>query len=80
MAQHCFASISDTGLHCAWCVTRYIVEDGTELSQAFCKKHNIPCSELNYYCSSFIGYKPDWRMTDEEEEEMIEDLIRKAKK
>jgi len=74
MAQRCFASVSDTGLHCAWCVSRNIVEDGIEMSQAFCEKHNRPCKEMNYYCSSFIGYEPDYRMTDEEEDELVNKL------
>ena len=74
MAQKCFASISSTGLHCAWCVTRNIIEDGVELDQAFCEKHQKPCEELGYYCCDFIGYHPDYRMTDEEEMELIEKL------
>lgn len=80
MSQRCFASISDTGLHCAYCVTRNVIEDGVEMTQAYCNKHNRPCIELNYYCSSFIGYRPDWRLSDDEEQEMIDELIRKSEK
>lgn len=80
MAQQCYASISDTGLHCAWCVTRNVVEDDIEMSQIFCEKHNMPCQELGYYCFDFIGYKPDYRMTDEEEMDLIEKLRNKVKK
>ena len=74
MTQKCFASISDTGLHCAWCITRNVLEEGIELSQAFCENHNKPCKELGYYCNDFIGYEPDYRLTDEEEKELIENL------
>ena len=74
MKQKCFASISDTGLHCAWCITRNVIEDGVEMSQAFCEKHNKSCKELGYYCSCFVGNKPDYRMTDEEEKELVEKL------
>lgn len=77
MTQHCFASISDTGLHCSWCITKNIIQNGVKLSQAFCEKHNMPCEELNYYCHSFIGYKPDYRMTDNEEQELRKELQRK---
>ena len=77
MTQKCFASISSTGLHCAWCITRQIIEDDTELDQAFCEKHNRPSKELGYYCDSFIGYHPDYRMTDEEEQKLIEKLRNK---
>lgn len=77
MKQKCFASISDTGLHCAWCITRNVVEDGIELSQAFCENHNKPCKELGYYCSDFIGYKPDYRMTDEQEQKLVKSLRNK---
>lgn len=77
MAQKCFASISDTGLHCAWCITRQIMEDGVELDQAFCEKHKMPCKELGYYCGDFIGYRPDYRLTDEEEQQVINDLRNK---
>jgi hypothetical protein len=77
MTQHCFASISSTGLHCAWCVTRNILENGIELSQAFCENHNVPCKELGYYCGDFIGFHPDYRMTDEEEHELVESLRNK---
>ena len=80
MAQQCFASISSTGLHCAWCITRNILEDDIELSQAFCENHKKPCKELGYYCDSFIGYHPDYRMTDEEEQELVESLRNKAQK
>lgn len=80
MTQQCYASISDTGLHCIWCITRNVVEDGIEMSQIFCEKHNLPCQELGYYCSDFAGYKPDYRMTDEEEMDLIEKLRNKAKK
>ena len=69
--QKCYASISNTGLHCAWCVTR---NDDNGNSQAFCEKHNKPCEELDYYCSGFIGYEPDCRMTDEEEQKLINKL------
>lgn len=69
--QQCYAIISDTGLHCAWCVTRN--DDGYN-SQSFCEKHNKSCEELGYYCSDFIGYKPDYRMTDEKEQKLIEEL------
>ena len=71
MAQRCYASISDTGLHCAWCVTRISLDGFTE---AFCEKHSKACRELGYYCSGFIGYKPDYRITDEEEKELIDKL------
>lgn len=74
MKQTCFASWSDTGLSCAWSITRDIIEDGVELSQYFCEKHNKPCKELGYYCSSFIGYHPDYRMSDEEEQDLVEKL------
>ena len=77
MAQNCFASISSTGLHCAWCVTRQIMEDGIELDQAFCEKHNKSCKELGYYCNGFIGYHPDYRMTDKEEQKLVESLRNK---
>lgn len=77
MAQHCFASISSTGLHCAWCVTRNILENSIELSQAFCENHNVPCKELGYYCGDFIGFHPDYRMTDEEEHELVKSLRNK---
>lgn len=69
--QKCYASISNTGLHCAWCVTR---NDDDGNSQAFCEKHNKPCEELDYYCTDFIGYKPDYCMTDEEEHKLIDEL------
>lgn len=69
--QQCYAIISDTGLHCAWCVTR---NDDNGNSQAFCEKYNKPCEELGYYCSEFIGYKPDYRITDEEEQKLINEL------
>jgi hypothetical protein len=75
--QYCFASISDTGLHCAWCITRDIVENGIELSQAYCEKHNKPCKEFDYYCSYFIGYTPDCDMSDKEEAELINELRNK---
>ena len=74
MAQRCFASISETGLHCARCVTREAFFQGAEIEEAFCEKHNKPCQELGYYCSDFIGYKPDYRMTDEEEQELVNEL------
>ena len=74
MAQKCFASISTTGLHCAWCITKNVIEDGIEMSQAFCEKHNVPCEKFGYYCNKFIGYEPDFRMTDEEERELVERL------
>lgn len=74
MAQKCYASISDTGLHCAWCIKREIIFRGIEIDEAFCEKHNKPCQELGYFCSDFTGYKPDYRMTDEEERELIEKL------
>jgi len=74
MSQHCYASISDTGLHCAWCVTRLVTLDGCEFTEAFCEKHNKPCRKLGYFCSNFTGYKPDYRMTDEEEKELIDKL------
>lgn len=74
MAQKCYARNSSTGLHCAWCVTRNILEDGIEISQIYCEKHEMPCKELGYYCSNFIGFHPDYRMTDEEEMELIEKL------
>lgn len=80
MGQQCFASISDTGLHCAWCTNRQIIEDGIEIDQAFCEKHNKPCEELGYCCGSFIGYHPDYRMTDEEEQKLVESLRNKAQK
>lgn len=78
MAQKCFASISDTGLHCAWCITRQIMENGVELDQAFCENHKKPCKELGYYCDSFIGYHPDYRMTDKKEQKLVESLRNKA--
>lgn len=78
MVQKCFASISNTGLHCAWCITRYVDNEGVELSQAFCEKHNRPCEELGYYCGSFIGYHPDYHLTDEEEGEIVERLRNKT--
>lgn len=74
MAQKCFASISTTGLHCAWCITRNVIENCIEMSQAFCEKHNVPCAKAGYYCNKFIGYRPDYRMTDEEERELVERL------
>lgn len=77
MAQRCYASISDTGLHCVWCVTRLVTFDGCEFTEAYCEKHNLPCRKLNYFCSDFIGYKPDYRMTDEEEHELVESLRNK---
>ena len=40
MAQQCFASISETGLHCAWCVTREVFFQGVKIEEAFCEKHN----------------------------------------
>lgn len=67
MAQRCFASISDTGLHCAWCISREVQEGGEVILQMFCEKHGRPCQELNYYCHAFVGYKPDYKMSDEEE-------------
>ena len=72
--QKCYASISDTGLHCAWCITREVLFQGSEIDEAFCEKHNKSCEELGYYCSDFIGYKPDYRMTDEEEQKLIDKL------
>ena len=69
--QKCYASISNTGLHCAWCVTR---NDNDDNSQEFCEKHNKSCEKLNYYCTDFIGYKPDYRMTDKEEQKLINEL------
>lgn len=75
--QKCFASISDTGLHCAWCITRDIVENGVELSQAYCEKHNKPCKELDYYCSCFIGYTHDCDMSDKEGAKLINELRNK---
>lgn len=72
--QQCYASISDTGLHCAWCVIRYVSLQGWETCEAFCEKHNKSCEELGYYCSDFIGYKPDYRMTDKEEQKLINEL------
>lgn len=80
MTQQCYASISDTGLHCAWCVTRLVTFDGCEFTEAYCEKHNLPCRKLNYFCSDFIGYKPDYRMTDEEEMNLIEKLRNKVQK
>jgi hypothetical protein len=77
MAQNCFASISSTGLHCAWCITRQISENGVELDQAFCENHNKPCKDLGYYCGDFIGYRPDYRLTDEEEQQIISNLRNK---
>ena len=74
MAQKCYASISSTGLHCVWCVAREIMFQGKEIEEIFCEKHNNPCQDLGYFCSDFIGYKPDYRMTDEEERELIEKL------
>lgn len=74
MAQKCFASISDTGLHCAWCITRNVIENGLEMLQAYCDKHKKPCKDMGYYCSCFIGYKPDYRMTDEEERKLVNTL------
>ena len=74
MAQECYASISSTGLHCVWCVTREIMFQGKEIEEIFCEKHNKPCQDLGYFCSDFIGYKPDYRMSDEEERELIEKL------
>lgn len=71
MAQRCYARISDTGLHCAWCVTR---ETSEGLSQTFCEKHGKSCEEMGYYCSDFIGYKPDWRMSDKEEQKLLRRL------
>lgn len=73
--QRCFASISNTGLHCAWCITRdVILVPGIEIAQAFCEKHNKSCEELGYYCSDFIGYKPDYNMTDDDEQKIINAL------
>lgn len=77
MSQKCFASISDTGLHCAWCITRQINENGVELDQAYCENHKKPCKELGYYCNDFKGYHPDYRMTDDEERELINQLRNK---
>lgn len=74
MTQKCYASISSTGLHCVWCITREIIFQGKEIDETFCEKHNKPCRELGYICSDFTGYKPDYRMTDEEERELIEKL------
>lgn len=75
----CFASISDTDESCAWCVTNTIVVDGIEMFQAFCEKHNKPCGELNYYCRSFIGYKPNYRLSDEEVREIVESLRKEGR-
>ena len=50
------------------------------MAQAFCEKHNMPCEELGYYCGDFIGFHPDYRMTDEEEMYLIELLRNKVKK
>lgn len=74
MEQNCYASISDTGLHCAWCVTRKVKIDNVEMTQSFCEKHNKPCEEMGYYCHFFIGYKPDYRLTDEEEQQIVNKL------
>lgn len=78
MGQKCYASISDTGLHCAWCVVRK--HPNTEMTEAFCEKHNAPCEQLGYYCSSFLGFKPDYWMSDEEEMDLVEKLRNKVKK
>ena len=77
MGQKCFASISTTVLSCAWCFTRQVLEDGVELDQAFCEKHKKPCQELGYYCGDFIGYHPEYLMTDEEEQQIINELRNK---
>lgn len=53
------------------------MEDGIELDQAFCEKHKLPCKDLGYYCGDFIGYRPDYRLTDEEEQQIINDLRNK---
>lgn len=74
MIQRCFASISDTGLHCAWCITRDVYWGTIMLSQAYCEKHGKPCKEMGYYCSDFIGYHPDYRWTDEEEQQIRNEL------
>lgn len=74
MAQNCYASISDTGLHCAWCITRKIMTDSAEMTEVFCEKHNKPCKEMGYYCHFFIGYKPDYRLTYEEEQKIVNKL------
>ena len=68
--QKCYASISNTGLHCAWCVTRNDDDDNIRKNIIFKKIVLCNC----YYCSDFIGYKPDYRMTDEEEQKLINEL------
>ena len=70
MAQKCYAAGSDTGLHCAWCITLEIYWNQVELDQAYCEKHEKSCEEMKYYCGDFIGYHPDYTMTDEEEQEI----------
>jgi|GEM_PF-5833358 len=77
MVQKCYASISSTGLQCAWCENCEVMQDGVWLDQAFCEKHKMPCEDLNYYCGDFIGYRPDYRMTDDEEQQIINELRNK---
>ena len=74
MTQKCFASISDTGLHCAWCTTREIYWNQVKLDQAYCEKHEKPCEEMGYYCVDFIGYRPEYWWTDEEEQQFRDEL------
>jgi hypothetical protein len=74
MKQRCYAGISDTGLSCIWCVNRQVQENGIELDQAFCEKHGKPCEDMACYCWGFVGFKPDYRMSDEDEELLIEKL------
>ena len=76
MAQKCYAAGSDTELHCIWCITREVTEDCHVMDEMYCEKHEKPCMELSYGigCRTFKGYHPDWRMTDEEEDELINKL------
>ena len=74
MTQKCFASISNTGLHCAWCITRKLYWNQVKLDQAYCEKHEKPCEEMGYYCVDFIGYRPEYWWTDEEEQQIRDEL------
>ena len=49
-----------------------IIADETESIKSF--EHDKPCEELGCYCSSFIGYHSDYRMSDEEEQDLVEKL------
>ena len=41
------------------------------------KEQAIAFCENKCYCSDFDGYRPDYRMTDEEEHELVESLRNK---